>query len=132
MKFMLKFNYIILFTIVIGGYLLTRNTPIKPDKPKSNNYNPNTYDWENNKFITPDSVKDMIFTGGHWYPINNPPSTTQPPEKPQKIKWIRPAGKDFKLRDNKATEQMWIQQQEQETPLTEDDVREIIRTEYDQ
>lgn len=90
------------------------------------------YDWEKEREITQEMADTMIFSGGHWYSIkefkkvrkSHHPSSKEP-------KWIRPSGKDRILRNSPAAERQWRLNQEKQEPLTEDDVRDIIRTEYE-
>ena len=125
-----------LLLIFIGGlvgWFITYEGPTDYN-PTPNSLRTDTvvsFDWENNREITKAMADSMTLTGGHWYSNKELKKLKKTHKSKREPKWIRPAGKDRVIRESKAAERQWRLNQEKEQPLTEDDVRDIIRTEYE-
>ena len=112
---------------------------IAPENPYTKKVDTGIYNWETDSYIT-DSMKDsMYFSGGKWWSINNPCTTHMPPEEEPKgkgsgePKWIKPPGKRFSYNNDRDKEQIWRDQQNYKCnhyQVTEDDIRQIIITEF--
>jgi len=88
------------------------------------------YDWQNDRYITLGMTDSLIFTGGKWQKVNEIPKPrviSTHPKKPSK--WIKKSGKYH--RDNSKIIDYNKEDYSNDKPLTEDDLRQLIITEYD-
>lgn len=124
--------------IISAIYLIFREPDqVEPPPPKKLDSNNIAFDWEHNRYITKQMADTMFFTGGHWYNKSNKPKSRTyqvVPHNPNSrgTQWIRPAGNEFIYRKDQATERMWRDYQKPAyEPITEDDIRDIIVTEFE-
>jgi len=118
-------------------------TTTVPLHPKDPNDEVVAYDWANDRNITKGMADTMYLTGGKWINQSEVGTTivvtTQDFKYNNDPSWIRPAGKESYLRQTAAGEELWRRQQaaekrqrqKEDQALTDDDVREIVRTELD-
>ena len=119
--------FLCLLTFMVTWFIFHEDKPeIETPKEITIHSDVGAYDWENGKEYTKAQTDSMIFSGGHWYTKKEFKTSTHYQKEP---KWIRPAGKERSIRKNQAAEREWRSRQEES--LTEDDVRDIIRTEYE-
>jgi hypothetical protein len=130
---------IIAIGVLILAFLYVCRSPQPEPEVIYNTQTTGKYDWENDRYITPQVEDTMIQIDGKWYSKNKLPPKPKPmvKQKPTNIHWLRPAG--LRSLSHKKMDRYELQQwenQEQITnqlnnQLTEDNVRELIRESHD-